>query len=316
MAEAGAPDTAPASVIRRTGRNTRPGSLVPRGSIAGRALIFVVAIMTFLACLTAGAVTLVMQASRDWQNDISREVTIQIRDVDGFERAAEVAKAKALAAEIPGLGRVTELDDAATKRLLAPWLGTNVDLTALPVPRLILVEIADPEKADLAELRRQLGRQVTGATLDDHNAWSERLGTLAGTVVAVGFTVLALVLAAMVLSIIFATRAAMAGNRDVVDVLHFVGAQDQFIAREFQRHFLLLGLRGGLIGGAAAALVFLALSLMARSDSALTLHSLFGGMAVGVAGYLAIIGIVALVAALTAATSRLAVSAQLRQRPN
>jgi len=37
----------------------------------------------------------------------------------------------------------------------------------------------------------------------------------------------------------------MAGNRDVVEVLHFVGAHDSFIASEFQRHFMWLGLKGG-----------------------------------------------------------------------
>ena len=62
-------------------------ALVPRNSISGRALIAVVAIMTFLASLTTGAVVLVAGAASEWQSDVAREATIQIipapgRDLD------------------------------------------------------------------------------------------------------------------------------------------------------------------------------------------------------------------------------------------
>src|SRR5262245_16340052 len=51
----------------------------------------------------------------------------------------------------------------------------------------------------------------------------------------------------------------MASNRDIVEVLHFVGATDRFIAREFERHFLRLGVRAGVVGALWAILVFLAM---------------------------------------------------------
>src|SRR6516164_2104436 len=57
--------------------------IVPSGSIAGRSLTAVVAIMTFLAALATGAVTMVVSAASDWQSDVAREVTIQVRPVSG-----------------------------------------------------------------------------------------------------------------------------------------------------------------------------------------------------------------------------------------
>ncbi len=69
---------------------------MPAGTIAGRSLTIVVAIMSFLACLTLGAVTLVRDASLDWQSDIVREITIQVRPVDGVDyRCRGAAKAVA-----------------------------------------------------------------------------------------------------------------------------------------------------------------------------------------------------------------------------
>ena len=65
-----------------------------------------------------------------------------------------------------------------------------------------------------------------------------------------------LVIAATMLSVTFATRGAMATNKTVIEVLHFVGAKNGFIAGNFQRHFLILGLEGGAIGGGAAIALF------------------------------------------------------------
>ena len=75
---------------------------------------------------------------------------------------------------------------------------------------------------------------------------------MAGSAVAAGVGVLVLMIAATMLSVTFATRGAMATNKPVIEVLHFVGAKNGFIAGHFQRHFLLLGLQGGALGGGVA----------------------------------------------------------------
>src|SRR5664279_2578563 len=80
--------------------------LVPRNSISGRALVAVVAIMTFLASLTTGAVMLVARAASEWQSDVAREVTIQVTPAPGRDVDATVAKAAAVARAFPGIGEV------------------------------------------------------------------------------------------------------------------------------------------------------------------------------------------------------------------
>src|SRR5882672_9384182 len=80
--------------------------IVPKNSIAGRALVAVVAIMTFLASLTVGAVMLVRAAASEWQSDVSREITSQIRPVPGRDMEADVQRAAAIARAFPGIGDV------------------------------------------------------------------------------------------------------------------------------------------------------------------------------------------------------------------
>src|SRR5215469_12260154 len=81
-------------------------ALVPRNSIAGRALIAIVAIMTFLASLTTGAVILVSHTASEWQSDVAREVTIQIIPAAGRDAEADVARAASIASHFPGIEAV------------------------------------------------------------------------------------------------------------------------------------------------------------------------------------------------------------------
>lgn len=307
-AMADAPDSLPAGLKRGL-------PLVPSATIAGRALVTVVAILTFLAALTASSAQFVANASRDWRSSVAREVTIQVRPIVRADIEGELAKAAALARDSAGVESVRILSRADAERLLEPWLGAGLDLVELPVPRLIIVKLSDDGKADLPALKRNLSATVAGASLDDHRLWVARLAAMANTVIALGIAVVALVLTATALAVGFATRGALAGARDIVEVLHFVGADDAFIAREFQSRFLKLGLRGGLIGGGAAA-VFLALASIAAASFRASaggdqIEAMFGNINVGWSGYGAILVIVGIVAAVTAIVSRLTVRRQL-----
>ena len=153
--------------------------LVPRNSISGRALIAVVAIMTFLASLTTGAVMLVGSAASEWQSDVSREVTIQIIPAPGRDLDVAVAKAAAAARAFPGIGEARVYSKEESSKLLEPWLGNGLSLDELPVPRLVVVKIAAGAAPDIPQLRLMLTEQVPGATLDDHRGWVGRMRTMA-----------------------------------------------------------------------------------------------------------------------------------------
>lgn len=282
--------------------------IVPKRSIAGRALVAVVAIMTFLASLTTGAVMLVRSAALEWESDVAREVTIQVRPAPGRDLEAEVARAVEIARAFPGMREVRPYSKQESARLLEPWLGSGLSLDDLPVPRMIVVKLPSTGEVDLAPLRKALAEQVAGASLDDHRAWIDRMRAMAQTTVIGGIGLIILMLVATVLSVTFATRGTMATNRHIVEVLHFIGAKSGFIASQFQRHFLLLGLEGGIIGGGFALLLFgiasVAANMSVGTAGADQMAVLFGSFALGVGGYLAIGLQVVLIAAVTAIASR------------
>ena len=286
--------------------------IVPSESIAGRALIVVIAIMSFLACLTAGAVYMINQSAQAWVNDITSEITIELDPVNTADIDKKLTLVALFLAKQQGITRVKPQSADESAKLLEPWLGHSEALSALPIPRLIAVEIDRSNPPDIQLIKEALSQNFEGVTLDDHRRWQAEIRTLTRSAALGGLAILALVAAATIAVIVSATRSAMASNRGIIEVLHFVGASERFISHEFERHFLGLGVRAGLVGAAAAALVFWLMPLVTHMlgsgiVAAAEMRRLVGSGELDLAGYFVCLLVVFVVAGLCMITSRLGV---------
>src|SRR5262252_2557426 len=100
-------------------RNLSP--IVPRASISGRALVAVVAIMTFLASITTGTVLLVSASAAEWQSDVGSEITIQVRPQTGRDTERDVAAAAEAIRGQSGVVEVKPFTREESAKLLEPW---------------------------------------------------------------------------------------------------------------------------------------------------------------------------------------------------
>jgi cell division transport system permease protein len=287
-------------------RNMSP--IVPRASISGRALVAVVAIMTFLASITTGTVLLVSASAAEWQSEVASEITVQVRPQAGRDLDRDAAAAAEAMRTQPYVVQVKPFTKDESAKLLEPWLGSGLSIDQLPVPRVIVARVQPGATLDLAALRGRVTQVAPTASVDDHRAWIERMRSMTGATVFAGIGILALVIVATIISVSFATRGAMAANRPIVEVLHFVGAGDTYIANRFLRHFLRLGLEGGLIGGGAAMLGFGFSESIASWFSGTPVGdqfaALLGTFSLRPSGYLALAAQAVLIAAITAWASR------------
>jgi cell division transport system permease protein len=287
-------------------RNLSP--IVPRASIAGRALVAVVAIMTFLASITTGAVLLVSASAAEWQSEVASEITIQVRPAPGRDIDRDAAAVTEAMRAQSGIIEIRPFTKEESAKLLEPWLGSGLSFDDLPVPRVIVARVQPGTALDLAALRRRVTQASPSASVDDHRAWIERMRSMTGATVIAGIGILALVIVATIISVSFATRGAMAANRPIVEVLHFVGAGDRYIASRFLRHFLRLGLEGGVIGGGVAMLVFGFSESIAGWFSGTPVGdqfaALLGTFSLRPSGYLVLAAQAVLIAAITAWASR------------
>ncbi|MEM7621007.1 MAG: ABC transporter permease [Pseudomonadota bacterium] len=291
-------------------RQTRAAApIVPAGSVTGRSLTIVIAIMCFLGCLMAGAVYIVNQSAAAWFDDIASEVTVQVKPIGATDMDKRVRQVSLYLSKHPGIKSVNPLSLERSAALLEPWLGRINVLSTLPVPRLIAVQVNRSSPPNISTLTQNLENSFNGVILDDHRHWQTQIRTVTRSLALGGITVLFLMGAATTAIIVSATRSALSSNREIVEVLHFVGATDTFIAREFEKHFLALGIRAGLIGALCAAVVFTIMPFIIQlvGGNAVTLaeiRRLLGSATLDFPGYLLLIAVVIVIAALCMLTSR------------
>jgi len=297
---------------QKTAREQTHAPIVPSGAVTGRSLTLVISIMCFLACLTAGAVYKINQSADAWMRGVASEITVQVDAKEGQDTNKVVARVADYLETQTGITGVEVLSSKESSKLLQPWLGSIEGLEELPVPRLIAIELDRSETPNLDKVRAELADRFSGVTLDDHRQWQKQIRTVTRSFALGGLAILCLVGFATVLIIITATRSAMTSNREIVEVLHFVGATDRFIAREFEKNFLRLGIRAGVIGATSAMAVFLLLPFATELLGGgnlmnMELNRFIGSGTLDLKGYAFMCLLIVVVAALCMLTSRFGV---------
>ena len=260
---------------------------------SSRFLPWIVAFMVYLATLALAAAMALATVVDRWDRELSGTLTVQVpaqvpSQSSPAERAAPAANeqsrapppdgaagdAAALEAALevlratPGITAAEALAPAEIESLLRPWLGAGFAAAGLPLPAVIDVAIGDGATIDVEALRARLTAAVPGASVDDHALWFDRLAAVAQSFELVAALVVLLTALAAALTVIFVTRSGLSVHHRVIEVLHLIGARDTYIARQFQNHALMLGLRGGVPGLLMAVFTLLLVSQVAgRVDS-------------------------------------------------
>ncbi len=232
-----------------------------------RFLPWLIAFMVYLACLAlAGMLTLGAVAER-WDTGISGTLTVQIIPSESSAAAPKEVRRIEAALDIlrttPGIAGAEVIGEGRIMALLEPWLGSIGGSGDLPLPRLIDVELKAGAELDTAALSKRLRQAVPGTTVDDHGVWLDKLVRLLRAVEILASLVLVLIGAATVGTVVFTTRTGLAIHQEVIEVLHLIGAQDSYVAKQFATRALILGLRGGIIGLVLAVPTLMGIGVLA-----------------------------------------------------
>jgi cell division transport system permease protein len=225
------------------------------GDPASRYLPWTVGLLVFLATLAFAVGMFLSTAGETWRQNLSGTLTVQVPATEAAVRADRVGAVVDLLRTTPGIVAVRQIPDAEIAALLEPWLGKQVLGLELPMPDLIDATVGPDAELDLAALSTRLSQVAPGAVVDDHAVWLRRLTDFAAIAQKMSFAVMIVILISAVATVIFTTRTGLAIHRDVVEVLHLIGAQDSYVARQFQSHTLRLAAAGAAIGFALGAAV-------------------------------------------------------------
>ena len=173
---------------------------------------------------------------------------------DGDRDVADVLK---VLNESKDVVSATVVPDDELQDLIEPWLGERREGEDLPLPRLIDVSLDPLSKPDFRALEGQLREVVADATIGIQEVSEGRAERQATFFRIVGITLGVVLLLCSLAIVAVITSLSLAMHDDTVTLLRYMGAQDGYLARQFERYALHSGLRGGLIGFFAAMLTVL-----------------------------------------------------------
>lgn len=229
-----------------------------------RFLPWLIAFMVFLAVMALAGMLVLNAVAARWDRGVTGTLTVQVvpsaKAAEDDERLQKILK---ILAETPEIARFETLADERLLALLEPWLGTGAGTEDLPLPRLVDVELKPGAKLDVDALSRRMEARVPGVSIDDHSIWLKRLVGLIRTIEGLATLVLIFIALSTIGTVVFTTRTGLAIHRNAIEVLHFIGAQDSYVAAQFAGRALSLGLKGGVIGLLLAAPTLWGIGVMA-----------------------------------------------------
>ncbi len=235
----------------------------PHQSTMGNFIAGIVAVLVFISGIAltgAGSIAALLDS---WNTSVTGTLTVQ---VPGDPASADKAAAAVLNAtlKVEGVKRASIVPRAQAQELLKPWLGDTKLIADLPLPALLDVELSAPSTQSIERVTAAVKQAAPNALIDDHRIWLNRIAEFATALSYIAFALIGLSLAALTLTVIFATRASLTEYTQVIEVLHLVGARDSYVAAQFSWRAVRQALWGGLIGLIVFAPALLALSWFAK----------------------------------------------------
>jgi cell division transport system permease protein len=248
--------------------------------IGTRYMMIVVAMMVFLSILAMSLHMTMSALSTHWTTGLEGHITIEIppnaldqtmRHHDELTAIAERMIATLSTDSVfKSLARIPENELA---EMVAPWLGFEMNNTDqdIPFPVLIAAQTHEPlSENDIALLKDQIIGMDASSRLDTHQNWLSELLKFTSIL-----KVLSIILGLVISITTFVAVAGVVNARLVahvsdVELLHLMGATDDYIAGQFKRHVLILAFIGCIIGCTfGAGLIWLIAQLIGRLDLSL-----------------------------------------------
>ena len=217
-------------------------------------LPFITAFMVFLACITLATAIIGNDLTTDWDRRMSNNITIQVLpdmrnknpDKEIEERIKNITE---ILKQTPGIKSSYAMSLKETTELLKPWLGDiGKNKLDIPLPRIITVEISDIIPLNIKALTDEIKNYSHLITIETYETWmSEFTKTLSALQTLLGLIII-LILTTTGITICYATKSGLTTNKNVIEVMHMVGAQNSYISKHFSNQMMQLSITGGIIG--------------------------------------------------------------------
>jgi cell division transport system permease protein len=275
--------------------------------------------MTYLAILAAaGGLTLSNMAHR-WSEVLTNQLTIEIpglnKDGQAYSDSEKESRLKTIQAWLENDPMVTDTSiksEDEVGKMLEPWLGDYKKTDEkIILPSLITVAFKGDENIIINRLKSTITTIITEARIDGHQSWLNDLLRFTGTLSFASYLVGLITAITTIIAVGGAVRARMAANQDQLEILHLIGATDEYITHQFQRHAMQLSFIGTTIGFLIALMSLFLIDQLAGQVTA----GLIPSLVLSQTAILILIAIPLIICLITILTTRLTALKSLKDMP-
>lgn len=272
-------------------------------------LTVVVAVSVFLFAITLSGVLGINTMFKNSKKQVVTNFTVQVLPLPNYEDSKkDLLNVVSFLERYPDITQVSVLSDTEIRALLEPWLGNNVDVELLPIPKLLDVKITPNKDFDYKELTIRLSEVSPQASINDHNLWLSRLLKFINSLKMLALTVLILVATASITAIIYAAQTSLNIHKEIIKILHIMGATDKYIAINYVKQITQSSIIAGIIGTFIAIPAIIVIGNMAKAIEA----GIFNSVTFGIEDWLIIFMLPIATAVLVASTAYITIIKTLR----
>ena len=242
-------------------------------------LPWICALMVFIATMVLAGGIATHNSLKLWQKSVAESLTVQIPTYDdkGIPRGElvyrDIENALMLLRTTPGVLGAIVLNDEQMQELMLPWLGSDAQISELPLPKLIDVSVDGNHPPMLEQLKADLAEKVPDALLDSHRIWLGDLVRFANALLTLIGFVLILLFITIAITVIYTTNATLAIQEYILALVHMLGAKDLYITNRYAWHNFKIALYGSLVGFVLAIPVLCGMIIFLKSVSGQILQS-------------------------------------------
>lgn len=217
-------------------------------------LPFITAFMVFLACITFATAIIGHKVATDWDNKMENFMTIQIlpdmkHKNPNKEITERIKNITEILKQTPGIQSSSAMTLDETIELLKPWLGEiGKDKIDLPLPRIITVEISDIIPLNIRALTEEIKNYSSLITIESYENWMKEFQQTISSIQFLLALIIILILTTTGITVAYSTKSGLIANKNVIEIMHIVGAHNTYIAKQFSTQMMKLSIKGGLIG--------------------------------------------------------------------
>ena len=198
-----------------------------------------------------------------WQSLLGVYLTIEIpNDGNGDDAIMQAKATKVLdiLRSVAPASRVEIVTKEEMQDLLRPWLGASDEIAQLPFPILIRIFRTIEDKIDIDVLKSQIVEIVPEAIINDKAEWLGNALQIVTRLLLFSWFVLGLALIIMLGSVTMICKSVLAVHRRTIEIIHLMGAQDSYIAKQFQIYTFKMTIWGSILGCLSAAVALLGIA--------------------------------------------------------